>query len=57
MKSFLIHIHAVQELDAMSHQEGLWIETDLLQIKRCVRNLAAKLELFANFCYLNRSGN
>jgi hypothetical protein len=31
MKSFLIYIHAVQELDAMSHQEGFWIETDLLE--------------------------
>ncbi|CAM6040659.1 unnamed protein product [Sphagnum compactum] len=51
------YIATMNELDAMSHQEGLWIETDLLQIKRCVRNLAAKLELFANFCYLNHSGN
>jgi hypothetical protein len=57
MKSFLTHIHAAQELDAMSHQEGLWIEIDLLEIRRCVRNLAAKMELLANFCYLNHSGN
>ena len=56
MKSFLAHIHAAQELDAMSHQEGLWIEIDLLEIRRCLRNLAAKMELLANFCYLNHSG-
>jgi hypothetical protein len=56
MKSFLINIHAVQELDAMSHQEGFWIETDL-DFRRCLRNLAAKMELLANFCYLNHSGN
>ncbi len=55
MKSFLINIHAVQELDAMSHQEGFWIETDL-DFRRCLRNLAAKMELLANFCYLNHSG-
>jgi hypothetical protein len=58
MKSFLTHVHAAQELDAMSHQEaGLWIEIDLLEMRRCLGNLAAKMELLANFCYLNHSGN
>jgi hypothetical protein len=57
MKSILTHIHAAQEWDAMSHQEGLWIEIHLLEIRLSLRNVAAKIELLANFCYLNHSGN